>query len=169
MTCFCFFSLIWIFPLVFWKFDHFKSFIAAQRRQQRSGLVCDCDGDVHQPWPHCGHVCRRSGEAGPGPGNNLKLIFSYLQNTNKIYGARKNRSNKLWLQGSLPVRCLREIIETILKSILGCLPKDVLQHNKMITKSSLWSHRIDLCCISVFLYIFIYFYALGTEPMQISA
>lgn len=157
------------FLLMFWKCDHSKFFVAAQRRQQRSGLVCDCDGDVHQPWPHCGHVCCGSGEAGSGTGNNLKLIFSYLQNTNKSYGARKNRSNKLWLQNSPPVRCLREIIETILKSILGCLPKDVLQHNKMITESSLWSHRIDLCCISVFLFIFISFYALGTEPMQISA
>lgn len=143
--------------------------ILAQRRQQRSGLIRDCDGDVHQSWPHCGHVCCRSGEAGPRTGTNLKLIFSYLQSTNKIYGARKNRSNKLWLQNSPPVRCLREIIETILKSVLGCLPKDVLQHNKMITESSLWSHRIDLSCISVFVFIFTCFYALGTEPMQISA
>lgn len=53
------------------KFHHSK-LSAAQRRQQRSGLVCHRNGDVHQSRPHCGHVCCRFGAAGPRPGTNLK-------------------------------------------------------------------------------------------------
>lgn len=62
----------------FWYFVYFMTpnrSVAAQRRQQRPGLVCDCDGDVHQSRPYCGHVCCRSGEAGPRPGTNLKYTF----------------------------------------------------------------------------------------------
>lgn len=47
-------------------------FSAAQRGQQRTGLICGCDGDVHQSGAHRGHVCGRPGEAGPGPGKKNK-------------------------------------------------------------------------------------------------
>lgn len=41
---------------------------AAQRGQQRPGLVRGGDGDVHQPGAHSGYVCGGPGETRPGSG-----------------------------------------------------------------------------------------------------
>lgn len=149
-----------LFPLVFWKFNPSKFFVAAQRGQQRSGLFCDCDGDVHQSWPHCGHVCCRSGEAGPRPGTNLKYNLCISAKHKQDLWPQKKQSTKLHSQYSLPVRYLTGSHWDNFKEHPGVpesLPKDVLWHNKMITESSLWSHRIDLCCVFVFcVHLYIY-------------
>lgn len=49
--------------------------IAAQRGQQRAGLLCDRHGDLHQSGAYCGHVCGGPGEAGSGPGTFPNLLF----------------------------------------------------------------------------------------------
>lgn len=50
----------------------FHRFLAAQRGQQRPGLIRGSDGDLHQSGPHRGHVCGGPGAPGPGPGNRCE-------------------------------------------------------------------------------------------------
>lgn len=88
---------------------------AAQRGQQRPGLVCGGDGDIHQSGAHRGHVCGRPGEARPGPGKTqnlnpycsvrsekyvLLLQPAKLESPNTCYILKANQSGRI--KGFLP-------------------------------------------------------------------
>lgn len=48
-------------------------FSAAQCGQQRAGLICGSDGDVHQSGAYSEYVCGRPREARPGTGKHQEL------------------------------------------------------------------------------------------------
>lgn len=127
-------------------------FFPAQRGQQWSRLIRNSDGDIHQSWPHCGHVCGRFGEAGPRPGNSQKLILYFLQNMKNIILNQNGRS----ISCPVSVMYKKKSVKFIIKSILRHSSKDKHRHNMVITEKPSEQPYDKLLSIFVFIFIVLF-------------